>query len=106
MKAHGRGAVIAIVVLVLLAAVGYPGYAGTAVYQQLASGRQELLRPSSPPIRPNFESWRTSSGRLSGTSVPPAGEPARTQRCGWRAGSLPQDATSTRPRTWRPLGPI
>src|ERR1700737_3693015 len=40
---HGRLAVIAIVVLALLAAVGYTGYAGTPVYQQLDSGRQELL---------------------------------------------------------------
>ncbi len=40
---RGRRAVIAIVVLALLAAVGYTGYAGTTVYQQLDSGRQELL---------------------------------------------------------------
>ncbi|MDQ6712232.1 MAG: hypothetical protein M3Z28_03460 [Candidatus Dormibacteraeota bacterium] len=44
MKAeHGRGAVIAIVVLALLAAAAYTGYAGTTVYQQLDSGRQELV---------------------------------------------------------------
>src|SRR6202022_999930 len=44
MASHpGRLAVIAIVVLALLAAVGYTGYAGTTVYQQLDSGRQELL---------------------------------------------------------------
>src|SRR3989442_15476958 len=39
---HGRGVVIAIVVLALLAALAYTGYAGTAVYQQLDSGRTEL----------------------------------------------------------------
>jgi hypothetical protein len=43
MKAHGRGAVIAVIVLALLAVVGYTGYAGTAVYQHLDSGRQELV---------------------------------------------------------------
>jgi len=37
-----RGVVIAIVVLALLAALAYTGYAGTAVYQQLDSGRTEL----------------------------------------------------------------
>ncbi len=40
---RGRRVVIAIVVLAPLAAVGYTGYAGTTVYQQLDSGRQELL---------------------------------------------------------------
>jgi hypothetical protein len=40
---RGRGAVIAIVVLAVLAAVGYTGYAGMTVYQQLDSGRQELV---------------------------------------------------------------
>ena len=44
MASHpGRLAVIAIVVLALMAAVGYTGYAGTTVYQQLDSGRKELL---------------------------------------------------------------
>src|SRR6202023_4260983 len=43
MKAHGRGAVIAVIVMALLAVVGYTGFAGTAVYQQLDSGRQELV---------------------------------------------------------------
>jgi hypothetical protein len=38
----GGGAVIALV-LALVAAVGYTGYAGTAVYQQLDSGRAELV---------------------------------------------------------------
>ena len=38
----GRGAVIAIVALALLALVAYTGFAGTTVYQQLDSGRQEL----------------------------------------------------------------
>jgi len=40
---HGRGAVIAIVVLGVLAALGYTAYAGTTVYVQLDSGRQELV---------------------------------------------------------------
>jgi hypothetical protein len=40
---HGRGAVIAIGVLALLAVVVYTGYAGTTVYQQLDSGRAELV---------------------------------------------------------------
>ena len=40
---HGRGAVVAIVVLALLTLVAYTGYAGTTVYQQLDSGRQELV---------------------------------------------------------------
>jgi hypothetical protein len=43
---HGRGAVIAIVALALLAlvaALGYTGYAGATVYQQLDSGRAELV---------------------------------------------------------------
>jgi hypothetical protein len=40
---HGRGAAMAIIVLVLLAAVGYAGYAGATVYQHLDSGRQELV---------------------------------------------------------------
>src|SRR3989442_13737670 len=39
----GRGAVIAIVALALLALVAYTGFAGTTVYQQLDSGRQELV---------------------------------------------------------------
>src|ERR1700730_16109469 len=39
MKAHGRGAVIAVIVLALLAVAGYTGFAGTAVYQHLDSGR-------------------------------------------------------------------
>jgi hypothetical protein len=38
----GGGAVIALV-LALVAAVGYTGYAGTTVYQQLDSGRAELV---------------------------------------------------------------
>src|SRR5438128_10401560 len=40
---HGRGAVIAIVGLALLAVVSYTGYAGTTVYQQLDSGRRQLV---------------------------------------------------------------
>jgi hypothetical protein len=40
---HGRGAVVAIIVLALLAAVGYTAYAGASVYQHLDSGRQELV---------------------------------------------------------------
>jgi hypothetical protein len=40
---HGRAAIVAIVLLGLLAAVVYTGYAGTTVYQQLDSGRQELV---------------------------------------------------------------
>jgi hypothetical protein len=40
---RGRGLVIAILAVALLAAVGYTGYAGTTVYQQLDSGRQELV---------------------------------------------------------------
>jgi hypothetical protein len=40
---HGRVAIIAIVALALLALVAYTGYAGTTVYQQLDSGRQELV---------------------------------------------------------------
>lgn len=43
MRSHGRGAVIAIGVLALLAVVVYTGYAGTTVYQQLDSGRAELV---------------------------------------------------------------
>jgi hypothetical protein len=39
---HGRAAIVAIVLLAVLAAVVYTGYAGTTVYQQLESGRQEL----------------------------------------------------------------
>lgn len=39
----GRGALIAIVLLALLAAVGYTAYAGTVVYRQLDSGRQQLV---------------------------------------------------------------
>jgi hypothetical protein len=40
---HGRGAVVAIIVLALLAIGAYTGYAGTQVYQHLDSGRQELV---------------------------------------------------------------
>jgi hypothetical protein len=40
---HGRGAVIGIVALALLALVVYTGYAGTTVYQQLDTGRQQLV---------------------------------------------------------------
>jgi len=40
---RGRGAVLAIVVLVLLMAVGYTVYAGTTVYRRLDGGRQELV---------------------------------------------------------------
>ena len=43
MKRRGRGAIIAIVALALVALVAYTGYAGTTVYQQLESGRQELV---------------------------------------------------------------
>ncbi len=43
MKRRGRGAGIAIVALALVALVAYTGYAGTTVYQQLESGRQELV---------------------------------------------------------------
>jgi hypothetical protein len=44
MRAHpARAVVIAIVVLLLLAMVGYTGYAGTTVYRQLDSGHQELV---------------------------------------------------------------
>jgi hypothetical protein len=44
MRAHPAPAVvIAIVVLGLLAMVGYTGYAGTTVYRQLDSGHQELV---------------------------------------------------------------
>lgn len=43
MRAYsGRAVVIAIVVLAVLALAGYTGYAGTSVYRQLDSGRQEL----------------------------------------------------------------
>ena len=40
---RGCGAIIGIVLLALLATVGYTAYAGTAVYRQLDSGRQELV---------------------------------------------------------------
>src|SRR2546428_11061578 len=40
---HGRAAVIAVVLLALLAALGYTAYAGTTVYRQLDRGRQELV---------------------------------------------------------------
>jgi len=43
LKRRGRGAIIAIVALALVALVAYTGYAGTTVYQQLESGRQELV---------------------------------------------------------------
>ena len=43
MKGRGRGAIIAIVALALVALLAYTGYAGTTVYQQLESGRQELV---------------------------------------------------------------
>jgi len=43
LKRRGRGAGIAIVALALVALVAYTGYAGTTVYQQLESGRQELV---------------------------------------------------------------
>ena len=43
MKRRGRGAIIAIVALALVALLAYTGYAGTIVYQQLQSGRQELV---------------------------------------------------------------
>src|SRR6202171_5675816 len=43
MKAHGRGAVIAVIVLALLAVVGYTGDAGSALSQHLDGGRQELV---------------------------------------------------------------
>ena len=43
MKRRGRGAIIAIVALALVALVAYTGYAGTTVYQQLESGRRELV---------------------------------------------------------------
>ena len=43
MRAPGRGVVTAVAVLALLAAVVYTGYAGTTVYRQLDSGRQELV---------------------------------------------------------------
>jgi hypothetical protein len=40
---RGCGAVIAVALLALLATAGYTAYAGTAVYRQLDSGRQELV---------------------------------------------------------------
>jgi hypothetical protein len=40
---HGRGLVIAIVLLALLAAVGYTAYSGATVYADLESGRQDLV---------------------------------------------------------------
>lgn len=40
---HGRGTIVAIVVLALLVVVAYTGYAGATVYQHLDSGRQELV---------------------------------------------------------------
>jgi len=43
LKGRGRGAIIAIVALALVALLAYTGYAGTTVYQQLESGRQELV---------------------------------------------------------------
>src|SRR5256714_9412253 len=39
---QGRAGIVAIVLLAVLAAVVYDGYAGTTVYQRLESGRQEL----------------------------------------------------------------
>ena len=47
MKRRGRGAIIAIVALALVALVAYTGYAGTTVYQQLESGRRELVAAQS-----------------------------------------------------------
>jgi hypothetical protein len=44
MRAHrGRGAIIAIVLLAMFAAVGYTAYSGVTVYRDLDSGRQELV---------------------------------------------------------------
>src|SRR5260370_38092924 len=43
MKARLGGSGVIAIVLALVAAVGYTGYAGTTVYRQLDSGRQELV---------------------------------------------------------------
>src|SRR5260370_34935594 len=43
MKARLGGSGVIAIVLALVAAVGYTGYAGTTIYRQLDSGRQELV---------------------------------------------------------------
>jgi hypothetical protein len=41
--APGRGILVGIIVIALIAAVAYTAYAGTSVYQELDSGRQSLV---------------------------------------------------------------
>src|ERR1700674_3595533 len=75
MRAHrGRGAVIAIAMLALLAAVGYTAYAGTTVYRQLDSGRQELV-----------------AAQASMSAAAQAGDPAQLQAAAARLKPAEQD---------------